>query len=317
VGIVAVALLAVAAPALAQNGGGGDLQRMTLSDLWALAREYQIPLMLGATALVVGILWAGDVIKPGSLGRAGGRNVSAYPSALWLFAGLIVFTTLALSRSFVEAQAWLMTPTGVEADTPLRGEAVAMLGTYLISGIVGVGMVVLFSRSAGGAGLTPGWGDLPIGLGCLALALPLVKVVGDLLVLMHQQIAGAAPPEVAHPTLDLILGAPTDPWRWGLIAAAVLGAPLVEEIIYRVFLQSAILRWTGAPVAAVLLSAGAFTAVHAIGDQGIPYYALGPIFVLGVAMGVAYERTGRLGVPIVMHVGFNALNVAWALLQAG
>ena len=38
-----------------------------------------------------------------------------------------------------------------------------------------------------------------------------------------------------------------------------------------------------------------------------------PLFALGAGMGLAYERTRRLGVPIVMHMGFNAANIALAM----
>jgi membrane protease YdiL (CAAX protease family) len=55
-----------------------------------------------------------------------------------------------------------------------------------------------------------------------------------------------------------------------------------------------------------------FTLVHRMGQPPVPWHALVPIFVLSVSMGVAYERTKRIGVPIAMHVCFNALNVALA-----
>jgi membrane protease YdiL (CAAX protease family) len=38
--------------------------------------------------------------------------------------------------------------------------------------------------------------------------------------------------------------------------------------------------------------------------------------MLGLAMGIAFERTKRLGVPIIMHICFNGLNVALALSGA-
>jgi len=288
---------------------------MTVSDVWDLLAQNQVVVLVALAGLVVALLWAGDIIRPDSLARSGVRDVSGYPSALWLFAGVIVFITLMLSHQFVSEQEWFLNPPQGQANTVLREPALIALGAYFLSGVVAIGMVVVFARAAGNAGLMPAAGDLPIGIGCLLLALPLIKLTGDLLALMHQEISGAAPPTIAHPTLDLILGAPSDPWRWGIIAAAVIGAPFVEEIIYRVFLQSAVLRWTGQPLWSVLVAAGVFAGAHALGEEGLAYYAVGPIFVLGVAMGVAYERTRRVGVPIVMHMGFNALNVAWAMYE--
>jgi len=95
----------------------------------------------------------------------------------------------------------------------------------------------------------------------------------------------------------------------------VLGAPIVEELVYRVFIQSAIIRVIGGVWPGVLITAGIFAAVHRIGDpeSAVPWVALAPIFVLGLAMGIAYERTKRVGVPILMHMAFNAVNVGMAL----
>ena len=42
-------------------------------------------------------------------------------------------------------------------------------------------------------------------------------------------------------------------------------------------------------------------------------HAIATLFVLGLAIGVAYERFKGLGVPIAMHAGFNAINIALVL----
>ncbi len=106
---------------------------------------------------------------------------------------------------------------------------------------------------------------------------------------------------------------------WALIAAAVVGAPLVEEMIYRVFLQSSISRATGLPWVGILAAAVVFAVAHAVGpaEQRVPWYAAVPIGVLGLACGLAYERTKRLLVPITMHACFNAMNVAMAMWATG
>ena len=45
-------------------------------------------------------------------------------------------------------------------------------------------------------------------------------------------------------------------------------------------------------------------------------WTLPPIFVLSVCLGLAYERTGNLWVPVVMHAAFNGLMTAFFLSQA-
>jgi len=46
----------------------------------------------------------------------------------------------------------------------------------------------------------------------------------------------------------------------------------------------------------------------------IAWPSLVMLFALSVAMGLAYEKTGNLWVPVIMHLLFNAYNVAMALL---
>lgn len=84
-----------------------------------------------------------------------------------------------------------------------------------------------------------------------------------------------------------------------LILMVVIGAPIVEELVYRGFLQ----RWLSTRltrVASWLLVAGLFTVIHLrpVEYPGLALFAL--------AVGAAAHVTGRIGAPIALHVGFNA-----------
>jgi len=100
--------------------------------------------------------------------------------------------------------------------------------------------------------------------------------------------------------------------------SVVVFVPIIEEILYRGYLQSALLRYTKSPWTAVLLTSLAFTAAHVNWtdyEQGVPYYALAPLFMLSVTMGIAFERTRHIGVPMIMHAAFNAMSVAIVVTQ--
>src|SRR6185369_4082201 len=98
---------------------------------------------------------------------------------------------------------------------------------------------------------------------------------------------------------------------WVLVGTAVLGAPFVEELMFRVFLQSALLRLLGRTWPSILVTSALFALVHLGGGvRPSEAYALAPLFILSVAMGVVYERTRSALAPITMHMAFNALNVA-------
>ena len=91
-----------------------------------------------------------------------------------------------------------------------------------------------------------------------------------------------------------------------LVAMVVIGAPLVEEIVYRGMLQLPIS--TRYPrVAAWLFVAALFTLIH---FRPVEYPGL---FVFALVVGACALVTGRLGLSIVVHLAFNATGLALAL----
>lgn len=84
---------------------------------------------------------------------------------------------------------------------------------------------------------------------------------------------------------------------------AVLIAPLVEEILFRGFIYPVLKRYSE-PLVALVVTAGIFAAIH------LHLPALLPLFVLSCLLTAVYELTGCLWVPILVHAGFNALNIA-------
>jgi membrane protease YdiL (CAAX protease family) len=87
-----------------------------------------------------------------------------------------------------------------------------------------------------------------------------------------------------------------------IIVLAVTLAPLAEEFIFRLFMYGVMKRYFGR-VVAVLASALLFAAVHA----HLPSFA--PLFVLGSCFAVAYEWSGSILVPMMMHALFNAITL--------
>jgi membrane protease YdiL (CAAX protease family) len=77
-----------------------------------------------------------------------------------------------------------------------------------------------------------------------------------------------------------------------------------------VYIQSAFLRLFGRTWPAVLVTAALFAGIHLGGGVKLENaHTLLALFTLGAGMGVAFERTRNIVVPIVMHMGFNAANV--------
>lgn len=95
----------------------------------------------------------------------------------------------------------------------------------------------------------------------------------------------------------------TDPLILGLMAfAAVIAAPICEEIVFRGYLYSATKRFAG-PWAAGICSALVFAAAHG------SLAALLPLFVFGGVLAFIYQKTGSLWAPVAVHCCFNGATV--------
>lgn len=91
-----------------------------------------------------------------------------------------------------------------------------------------------------------------------------------------------------------------------LIAIVVVGAPLVEELVYRGLVQRSMSAALGA-ASGLLLTAGLFSLIH---FAPIEYPGL---FLAGLVFGGCVTLTGRLGPAIVTHAAFNAAGLVTVL----
>lgn len=100
----------------------------------------------------------------------------------------------------------------------------------------------------------------------------------------------------------------TDPLAKGmLIIAAVIVAPIVEETVFRGFIYGVLKRYTDGFLAALCTSL-LFAVVH------LHIGSLIPLAVLALLLCAAYELTGSLVVPMMMHGIFNASSIVIMIL---
>lgn len=188
------------------------------------------------------------------------------------------------------------------------------------------------------------WGAVGIGL-----ALPFVYGVMVLSEWIYQLV------RYEHPSAHDLLKAmdeTRDPWvKYLAIFVAVVVAPLWEELLFRGHVQTLIREGlirlrdvgrTGFPAAgfpvvgagpaetlpplavaldrprahpaetwvAIVLASLVFASVH-------QPWQFPPIFALSLCLGLAYERTGNLWVPVVMHASFNGIMTGFFLFLRG
>ncbi|MBS0197066.1 MAG: CPBP family intramembrane metalloprotease [Planctomycetes bacterium] len=258
--------------------------------------RWMIAYAFGALVALLVIVSIG-LFRRGGLSK--GRSVAEHPWYIWLCCGLLVWLGMGVAAGMLAG------------GSGLRNQALSMLGAYTAGIGIGAVLLRLLNASSPGSGLSLGWRAAGKGVVSFLLAWPIVSVAGMLAAYAHTLATGHAPDTVAHETLRSLLDNRSDPWAWVLAATAVIAAPIQEEIVYRGLLQSSLLALFKRPWAAVIASAAVFAAMHVGGgEKGMPWYAVATVFVLAVCMGAAFERTRSLAAPIVMHMLFNAANVA-------
>lgn len=267
--------------------------------------------LLLAAALAASLWWLlrRRIVGSRSLPDKSRRDVAGIPAPIWLVCACVVF--LATALALVQAGALPESILGPRGS--VRAKALAELIGYLAGvGAACLALYLLSPRTSPATGLRLRWSDLPIALGALLLLAPFYLLT----VLLSQSVAsllGHPPRTIDHETLSFLKQHSADHWVWIRMAVIVLLVPIVEEMVYRVFLGSSLLAAIGKPWPALLITAAIFAIVHAVGGGPVSWVAVPGLFVLGVGLGVAFEHTRRLGVPIVMHALFNAANIAAAI----
>jgi hypothetical protein len=95
-----------------------------------------------------------------------------------------------------------------------------------------------------------------------------------------------------------------------LVVVVVVGAPLVEELVYRGLLQRSVSSAIGAGAGLVSTSLW-FALVH---FSPVEYPGL---FLAGLVFGACVVLTGRIGPAIVTHAAFNATGLVVVLQTVG
>ncbi len=270
---------------------------------------------MGVLAIaVLLVLWRRDIIRPGSFARRA-RPEPAAPGYFYLILALVaIFAQAAASVLVLRAGSGAVGEDGGRVLS--LGAAYAVAITLMLWGLraiePGAGWLRLPERPARASRSIA----LSALLGALAL-LPVAISSGTLALFIARHALEREPDTIAHDTLRQLIEHRTDPWTWGAVALAVLVAPIAEELLFRVLIQSALVRGVGSRWGAIILTSLLFAAIHLGGGvKAGEAYALLPILIVGLGCGIAYERTGRATVAILLHVAYNAANVLLALALA-
>ena len=204
---------------------------------------------------------------------------------------LIVAAWVIISYLAVGAVQFALVPTNVD----IVYSPTAMLLTIALYGSIGASVLwaarqTTDARRALGLVAPPSWPR--------AVGLALVTVIGALAV--SALLEGLTPETARPPGLSAVIGAVL-----AYVALALVG-PLVEELLFRGLLTAAFRRRFG-PWRTALLTSALFALAHLL-PRVIP-----PIFLLGLALALVYERVGSTVPGIMVHCVYNGIAVTAAL----
>lgn len=150
--------------------------------------------------------------------------------------------------------------------------------------------------------------DLGIGLGVAVVGLIGAGVAG----MVTSNLVGLTD-EAAADNTQFLREAEGTPWLAAILFAAVIGAPITEELFFRGLTLRAIEKRLGSTWA-IILSSVIFTLPHFTSpDLRGTAVLFSSIFVVGLVLGVITVKTDRLAPAIIAHMIFNGVGAAAAL----
>ncbi|MAE29035.1 MAG: hypothetical protein CMJ87_08685 [Planctomycetes bacterium] len=174
-----------------------------------------------------------------------------------------------------------------------------LLATNLVLGLPAIGLVLFVRRPAGGGLARLGLGSsggLRAALGGACAWLLLLPGILGLGILWPALLAAAGQTPQAQPFIDDFLTGSGMSLALAVFLAAIV-TPLLEELLFRGFLQPLLAERLGSG-AAIVITSLLFSALHGLS-------ASGPIFGLSLVLGMTMARTGRLAGPWAIHALHN------------
>lgn len=260
--------------------------------------EHVTPILAAAGTAELVLIFAGLVVW-WRIGRTQPPRLAPWPvsvsdfltCALAVIGGAYLFQVL--GRAIAEPLL-RKSSAGEDTRTMVYGTAF-QLG--LLAGLAGARAYLRMRREAAEVSTPPSrTASLPVaGLVTFLAVLPAVTVTGLAWSWIIQLLGLPAEPQ---DLVDMFAHQQSRLSFIVLFVLATVGAPIVEELIFRAglfrYLRTRLPRW-----AALLLPALFFASLHG------NWASLGPIAMLAIIFSLAYERTGRIGVTMIAHGLFN------------
>ncbi|MGB7977693.1 MAG: type II CAAX endopeptidase family protein [Chlamydiales bacterium] len=172
----------------------------------------------------------------------------------------------------------------------------------------------ILSRSGGARSAA---GDVSNALYAWILAFPLVLFLSQALEWMVTKLfqVTTLPDQIAVKFLKSTFENPT--YFILAVLSIIILAPLIEETLFRGFLQTYIRQHLGRRQA-ILITSACFSLFHYSAGQGLGNISIIlSLFILSLFLGFLYEKQGSLFAPMILHSLFNTVSVINLYLFGG
>jgi membrane protease YdiL (CAAX protease family) len=111
-----------------------------------------------------------------------------------------------------------------------------------------------------------------------------------------------------HPTLEELVKA-SMMVKCFIVFSTLIVVPVFEELLFRGLIQSTLTAHLGRPWQAIAITSLMFAALH----PSVTHFA--GLLVLSICLGYAYEKSGSLLRPMLIHVLFNTISITAVLIS--
>jgi len=226
---------------------------------------------------------------------------------------LLLFVAYFSAALFGSVAAWLAGDLHGTQSIILENLIMCITGFTVIIIII-LSVRPFFARRLKGFGLNISTvkKDLPAAFLNLLAIWPLIMAAAMLTIVIGHFLYGPDFQMPRHEGLEKLSENPQIPTRILITIVAVIIAPLLEELIFRGLFQTMIRSFLSVKHSAwpaIAISSALFVLMH-VDKSHWP-----ALYVLGVGMGYAYEKSGSLFRPIFIHMLFNATSIVSVWIQ--
>jgi membrane protease YdiL (CAAX protease family) len=193
---------------------------------------------------------------------------------------------------------------------------IQIVAQALVNTAFGIGALItaknFFARRLKGFGLNfrkiPK--DIIFAFAYLFAVVPVVYAVLEATFVIGRLVFGGDFQIEPHEQIEMIKDFTQPAIQAAILVSGALVTPFFEEVLFRGLIQTTIRSYNIRPWPAIVLTSIVFTLLHPSGLQPA-------VFVLGMLLGYAYERSGSLFRPMFIHALFNGMTLIAAISRSG